>query len=86
MADKKGIQNFQTQLRTWIKDLVEAIRGFFIPKTEMQKKARYRQGMHALAFLASTAAFIFFEDRIMKLITLEATEIQKGRYYGGGPF
>ena len=70
----------------WFTRLFESFKEFFVPKTEAKRKIRNSQALHVFAFVASTVAFIYFEERIIKLISLEANEISKGRFAGPSPF
>mmetsp|Transcript_57022 Transcript_57022/g.65307 ORF Transcript_57022/g.65307 Transcript_57022/m.65307 type:complete len:82 (+) Transcript_57022:58-303(+) len=77
MVNNKQVQSFGSSILSWFQDIMQQIKEFFVPKTQMMKKARTKQGMNILAFTLSTVAFIYFEERIMKLISLESQEISK---------
>lgn len=71
---------------SWLSRWIQAVKEFLFPNTEAKRKIRYNQAFHIGAFIASTIAFIYFEERIVKLISLEANEISKGRFGGPAPF
>ena len=82
----KNPRAIKTSTSPWYTLWIQAIKEFFYPPTDMKKRARYAQFKNAGLFVVSTALFIFFEDKIMKLVSLESNEISRGRFGGPSPF
>ena len=78
----KEISVSQTKQTSFFRKISDSISEFFFPISSERKKKRINQIKNIGIFMVSTLIFVFFEDKINKLISIDLVEIEKIRASG----
>ena len=69
----------QVKQSSFFRKISDSISEFCFPISSERKKKRINQIKNIGIFMVSTLVFVFFEDRINKLISIDLAEMEKIR-------